>query len=156
MARRIKRDLPKLTELLNEKLDQWRKEHGEHFEYSRAGETYLAVMERQELEWNAYKEEKHHLMLIKKQEDKVLVDTASSRFAAGAAATNHSRVVVGIKKAGGGAVVVGGGLSRQPLGDAQKKENARQHGVGVAVDAAVVSKPVRTMGTKQSSSRFKS
>jgi Ase1/PRC1/MAP65 family protein len=156
MARRIKRDLPKLTELLNEKLDQWRKEHGEHFEYSRAGETYLAVMERQEQEWNAYKEEKHHLMLIKKQEDKVLVDTASSRFAAGAAATNHSRVVVGIKKAGGGAVVVGGGLSRQPLGDAQKKENARQHGVGVAVDAAVVSKPVRTMGTKQSSSRFKS
>ena len=66
MARRIKRELPKLTQHLKEKLAEWRNRHGEDFLYQRG--VYLDEMARQEDEWNAYKEQKHK-KLHKKHDD---------------------------------------------------------------------------------------
>jgi protein regulator of cytokinesis 1 len=68
MARRIKRDLPRLTELLTEKLHEWKENNDEDFQYH--GEVYLAVMDRQEEQWNQYKAEEMHRKLKKKQEEK--------------------------------------------------------------------------------------
>lgn len=68
MAKRIKRELPRLTESLLAKLSEWKEKHGEHFKYS--DRIYLDVMDEQEQEWNEYKEQKHQRMLIKKQEEK--------------------------------------------------------------------------------------
>jgi protein regulator of cytokinesis 1 len=93
MAKRIKRDLPRLTEILEGKLSDWKEKHGEHFKYS--GKSYLDIMDEQEREWEDYKEQKHQRMLIKKQEEKAL---GESRF-------------VGKKK------------GRQPLNNAQNKGN---------------------------------
>lgn len=76
MAKRIKRDLPRLTEILDGKISEWKEKHGEHFKY--AGRYYLDIMEEQEREWNEYKEQKHQRMLIKKQEEKAF---GESRFA---------------------------------------------------------------------------
>jgi protein regulator of cytokinesis 1 len=98
MAKRIKRDLPRLTGILAEKLTEWKDKHGEQFKF--AERYYLDLMEEQELEWNDYKEQKHQRMLVKKQEEKVLGD---SRFA------GKKRV-----------------KARQPVGDALDKENAGQ------------------------------
>lgn len=166
MARRIKRDLPKLTTVLLQKLEQWRKEHDEDFQY--CGQVYLQVMERQEQEWSHYKEEKHQLMLIKKQEEKSLVDK-KSRYggvgigvAIGGAPHHHHRVVGGTTGVGGGAAK---NVHRQPLGDAEKKENARgrKAAATTAKPRSGVAAPIhhhpasaRTMGAKQSSMRFKS
>ena len=100
MAKRIKRDLPRLSDILVGKLSEWKEKHGEHFKYS--GQAYLDIMDQQEQEWNDYKEQKHQRMLVKKQEEKGLGD---KRFA-------------GKKKV------------RQPLSDAQDRGNAviRQRG----------------------------
>jgi protein regulator of cytokinesis 1 len=98
MAKRIKRDLPRLTDILAEKLTEWKDKHGEQFKY--AERYYLDLMEEQELEWNDYKEQKHQRMLVKKQEEKILGD---SRFA-------------GKKRA----------TPRQPIGDTLDKENSGQ------------------------------
>ncbi|CAB9502953.1 protein regulator of cytokinesis [Seminavis robusta] len=53
MARRIKRDLPKLTSMLEEKLFEWKEQHGEDFQLH--GENYFDIMERRELEWEEFK-----------------------------------------------------------------------------------------------------
>lgn len=53
MARRIKRDLPRLTELLTEQLLEWKESHNEDFLYG--GQPYLDAMDRQEEEWSQYK-----------------------------------------------------------------------------------------------------
>ena len=67
MARRIKRELPRLTKLLEDKLREWKEENGEDFQYR--GEVYLDTMERQEEEWNNYKKTELQLKLKKKQEE---------------------------------------------------------------------------------------
>ena len=54
MARRIKRDLPKLTSLLQEKLQEWSEKHEKEFQFH--GEDYLNIMKRQEIEWSQYKD----------------------------------------------------------------------------------------------------
>ncbi len=66
MARRIKRDLPRLTEMLNEKLIEWTDSHGEDFQYQ--GHIYFDVMEQQEEEWSDYKKNEQQLKLKKKQD----------------------------------------------------------------------------------------
>lgn len=99
MAKRIKRELPRLTETLVGKLSEWKDKHAEHFKYS--GRVYLDIMDEQDQEWNEYKEQKHQRMLIKKQEEKTMGEL---RFG-------------GKKKM----------KSRQPLSDAaQDKENTAQ------------------------------
>ncbi|KAG7362213.1 microtubule associated protein MAP65/ASE1 family protein [Nitzschia inconspicua] len=70
MARRIKRDLPKLTKLLEEKLDEWKESNGEDFLYN--GEIYAETMERQEEEWQEYKKSEMQLKLRKKQDDQIM------------------------------------------------------------------------------------
>ena len=66
MARRIKRDLPRLTKMLNEKLIEWTDSHGEDFQYN--GQIYFDVMDRQEEEWVEYKKNEAQLKLKKKQD----------------------------------------------------------------------------------------
>ena len=66
MARRIKRDLPRLTKMLNEKLIEWTDSNGEDFQYN--GQIYFDVMDRQEKEWVEYKKNEAQLKLQKKQE----------------------------------------------------------------------------------------
>lgn len=77
MDKRIKRELPRLTQILVDKLSEWKEKHNEHFKYK--SQSYLDIMDQQEEEWNTYKEEKHLRMQNKKHEEKSLGD--SSRFA---------------------------------------------------------------------------
>ena len=72
MAMRIKKELPKLTSLLVEKLIEWKTEHGEEFQF--AGRAYLEEMEHQEEEWKRYKEEESKSKRIKKQEERSQVE----------------------------------------------------------------------------------
>jgi Ase1/PRC1/MAP65 family protein len=72
MAKRIKRDLPKLTAILLEKLQEWKVEHGEDFQYG--GGVYLETMERQENEWKLYKENESKTKIMKKQEARAQVE----------------------------------------------------------------------------------
>jgi protein regulator of cytokinesis 1 len=72
MAKRIKRELPKLTQMLDEKLQEWKNMNGEDFKYR--GNVYLKVIEEQEEEWQQYKENETQLKLKKKQEEKASVE----------------------------------------------------------------------------------
>lgn len=72
MARRIKRDLPRLSELLVEKLFEWEKKHGENFVYQ--GKPYIQVMMQQEEEWNQYKAEEMQRKMKKKQEEHAYIE----------------------------------------------------------------------------------
>ncbi|KAL3945898.1 MAG: hypothetical protein SGBAC_000049 [Bacillariaceae sp.] len=65
MARRIKKELPKLTKLLAEKLLEWKERNKEDFQYQ--GEIYIDVMEAQHDEWKRYKEEEMQNKRKKKQ-----------------------------------------------------------------------------------------
>jgi len=53
MARRIKRDLPKLTTLLEEKLQEWIEKHEQPFQLH--GTDYAIIMQQQEADWTEYK-----------------------------------------------------------------------------------------------------
>lgn len=55
MAKRIKRELPKVTDMLEEKLKQWEDDHDEEFLYD--GEAYSKRMEQQEADWLQFKDE---------------------------------------------------------------------------------------------------
>jgi len=67
MARRIKKDLPKMTASLQEKLAEWQQWTGEEFKYQ--GRVYSEVMMRQEDEWVQYKATEMQMKLKKKQEE---------------------------------------------------------------------------------------
>eukprot|EP00934_Nitzschia_sp_Nitz4_P001643 Nitzschia sp. Nitz4//scaffold35_size145790//10196//12133//NITZ4_003005-RA/size145790-processed-gene-0.173-mRNA-1//1//CDS//3329549049//1643//frame0 len=67
MARRIKKDLPRLTKHLLEKLQEWEETTGEAFQYN--GATYTEIMQQQEEEWLEYKSNEMQLKLKKKQEE---------------------------------------------------------------------------------------
>lgn len=97
MARRIKRELPKLTALLEEKLQEWKENHGEEFQLH--GQGYSEIMERQEEEWANYKNSLS-LQKKKKQEEKSF---SENRFAPLTRKTSSSR----------------------PFGDASSRENSR-------------------------------
>lgn len=64
MAKRIKRDLPKLSSLLHEKLQEWSEKHDKPFLFH--GEDYSNIMKRQEMEWTEYK---NSLALEKKKKN---------------------------------------------------------------------------------------
>ena len=68
MSRRIKKDLPKYTELLQKKLREWVNTHGEPFFFK--GEPYADVIQKQEEEWQQYKDNQTKRKLKKKQEEK--------------------------------------------------------------------------------------
>jgi protein regulator of cytokinesis 1 len=68
MSRRIKKDLPKYTEVLQKKLKEWVNTHGEPFLFK--GDRYTDVMQKQEDEWQQYKDNQTKRKLQKKQEEK--------------------------------------------------------------------------------------
>jgi len=72
MAKRIKRELPKLTAALEEKLLDWKREHGEDFQVG--GKVYLDIMRIQDIQWNRYKENESKAKLKKKQKERALTD----------------------------------------------------------------------------------
>ena len=102
MARRIKRDLPRLTDALTEKLLEWKEKHGTDFKYH--GETYFKVMERQDEEWSRYKADELQRKQKKKQDE--ACHLIENRFGG-----SHTRP----KKK----------TTRGPLGDAQPRQNSR-------------------------------
>eukprot|EP00980_Cylindrotheca_fusiformis_P030192 scaffold24531_cov122-Cylindrotheca_fusiformis.AAC.1 len=65
MARRIKKELPKLTKLLVEKLAEWKECNKEEFQYQ--GEVYRDVMKQQDEEWKQHKEDEMQMKRKKKQ-----------------------------------------------------------------------------------------
>ena len=67
MARRIKKDLPKLTAQLQEKLVEWHQWTGEEFKHH--GRVYADVMVEQEDEWVQYKASEMQMKMRKKQEE---------------------------------------------------------------------------------------
>ena len=67
MARRIKKDLPKLTLQLQEKLVEWHQWTGEEFKHH--GRVYAEVMVEQENEWVQYKASEMKMKMKKKQEE---------------------------------------------------------------------------------------
>eukprot|EP00339_Tiarina_fusa_P022061 CAMPEP_0117027810 /NCGR_PEP_ID=MMETSP0472-20121206/20284_1 /TAXON_ID=693140 ORGANISM="Tiarina fusus, Strain LIS" /NCGR_SAMPLE_ID=MMETSP0472 /ASSEMBLY_ACC=CAM_ASM_000603 /LENGTH=621 /DNA_ID=CAMNT_0004735139 /DNA_START=83 /DNA_END=1948 /DNA_ORIENTATION=+ len=102
MARRIKKELPKLTSLLQEKLEEWKQDHGEDFQYN--GDLYNDVMVRQEDEWMEYKATEMQLKLQKKQQEQVLEE-------------NKLLGKTGVSKTKS--------LQSKPLGNANRLNNAR-------------------------------
>lgn len=66
MSKRIRKDLPKYTDVLNKRINEWEAEHEEKFMFR--GESYLETMERQEKEWKAYKDHEMQMKLRKKQQ----------------------------------------------------------------------------------------
>lgn len=135
MARRIKRELPRLTDLLIEKLVEWKDLNGEEFQYR--GERYLDLMERQEEEWNRYKAEELQRKLKKKQEEKCLKE---NKFSSAPLFARH-----------------GGKKKRGPLGDAQGTTNADTRHAGKGHDLkkpAAISKQQRPTKPLQSEMNF--
>lgn len=72
IAKRIKKELPKLTRMLKDKLHEWKETTEEDFQYH--SEVYLDVMQRQEDEWNTYKEHEMQVKRRKKQEEQTSVE----------------------------------------------------------------------------------
>jgi len=68
MQKRIKKDLPKYTDILSKKLREWEKECGEKFFWK--GRDYAVVMAEQEQEWQAKKDAEAQKKLEKKQQEK--------------------------------------------------------------------------------------
>jgi protein regulator of cytokinesis 1 len=132
MARRIKRDLPKLTELLVEKLHEWKETHDEDFQFG--GEVYLDAMDRQEEEWDEYKAVEVQKKLQKKQEEKTSVE---NRYAT----ASQVAPPAGKKKA------------TRPLADSKTKENKKNPPRSRSNDTAKPG-PERAMGEKQTSVKF--
>jgi Ase1/PRC1/MAP65 family protein len=67
MGRRIKKELPKLSKHLEEKLVEWRKWTGEEFKHN--GRVYAEVMVEQEDDWVQHKANEMQMKLKKKQEE---------------------------------------------------------------------------------------
>jgi len=135
MAKRIKRELPRLTDLLVEKLSEWKDKHGDDFQYK--GEIYFDAMDHQEEEWNQYKVDEQQRKLKKKQEEQVYTE---------------NRYVNG-KPLGHGHPAKKKAVSR-PLADAQEKENVRHPSRSKSHEVTRKAAPLREMGKKQSSVRF--
>ena len=111
MAKRIKRELPKLTSTLSEKLELWNQEHGEHFQVH--GKVYLDVMAQQDEDWNQYKENEAKAKLKKKQEER---SQTENRFGGH---SNGFKSSAALKKRPPHAT-----KPSKPLRDAKSKENA--------------------------------
>lgn len=129
MARRIKKELPRLTDLLSEKLAEWKEEHGEEFQYR--GEDYIDTMAAQEEEWQQYKEAEMQRKLRKKQQEQAAVE---SRY---------------LKPSKTKAI-------HRPLGDAAARENVSRHPTRHrSHDVGKPSAPRGPgLGKKQASTRF--
>ena len=163
MAKRIKRDLPKMTEHLIERLAEWRESHGGDFQFM--GEVYLDVIARQEDEWKQYKEEEMQRKLKKKQEEKANSDNRFSSMPllahpftnlTAAAALDPSKL----------SSAAGTKIATRPLGDSTMRSNVVMHqrsqsrskARGLSHDVLKVTTsngvPARTLGAKQASSKF--
>jgi protein regulator of cytokinesis 1 len=67
MSKRIKKDLPRYTELIEKKLKEWQDMNGDSFLYK--GRPYLEIIRSQEEEWRQYKDNETQQKLRKKQEE---------------------------------------------------------------------------------------
>ena len=163
MAKRIKRDLPKMTEHLIERLADWKESHGSDFQFK--GEVYLDVIARQEDEWKQYKEGEMQRKLKKKQEEKANCDNRFSSVPLLAHPLPSTTVGTAVdpsrlNRAAGTIVVT------RPLGDSTMRSNvvthqrsqSRSKTRGVSHDATKVATnfvvPAQTLGEKQASSKF--
>jgi hypothetical protein len=77
MSRRIRKDLPRLTDELGKKLREWEEMSGSPFLYK--GTSYLNIMDRQDEEWKQYKENQTQLKLKKKQQERITLDNNRGR-----------------------------------------------------------------------------
>jgi len=157
MARRIKKELPRLTDLLMQKLVEWKEDpdnNNRDFEYN--GQVYLQLMDRQEEEWQQYKEIEMQRKLKKKQREQTFADHRFPSTKFGGTKNKNAPVAGGID--GGGA----GASHQRTLGDARSRANSRppnhagrnhSHDVGKAA-AGESEAPLRGLGTKPQSTRF--
>lgn len=134
MARRIKRDLPRLTEVLVEKLHEWKESHGEGFQLR--GELYLDTMDRQEEDWDQYKAVELQRKLQKKQEEKTSVE---NRYAT----VNHL-----------GGLPLAGKKASRPLAEDTKENKRSNPARSRSHDTTKPTAPDRAMGKKQTSVKF--
>lgn len=68
MSRRIKKDLPKYTQVLRKKCIEWEQTHSSQFMYK--DKSYLELMEEQEEQWKEYKEKETQLKLEKRMKER--------------------------------------------------------------------------------------
>lgn len=68
MSRRIKKDLPKYTQVLHKKCIEWEQTHSSQFMYK--DKSYLELMEEQEEQWKEYKEKETQLKLEKRMKER--------------------------------------------------------------------------------------
>ena len=102
MSRRIKRDLPKYTEHLAKKLEEWSRAHDEPFMYK--GEDYLSMIKRQEVQWQDYKENQAQMKRQKKQEERSTYSSKSGDYQrrnVGSMASHNSHSTNGSGGSGG-------------------------------------------------------
>ena len=112
MARRIKKDLPKYTDLLVKKLKEWQDRNGNHFTHN--GKAYYDLISKQEKMWRTYKDTEMQQKLKKKQEEKAHdMDRANERW--GKPLPGKKKVILTTNKATNG-----------PLSDACNKTNVMQ------------------------------
>jgi Ase1/PRC1/MAP65 family protein len=146
MAKRIKRDLPKLTETLTETLAEWKQVHDEDFQYK--GHVYLDVMARQEEEWKQYKAEEMHRKLKKKQEEKAFVDNrmTAQNPAAGPSKKRPTKPLADSTSSHNIEAV----QQQQPSKKLPLPSKARTQ----SHDVSKVAVPVRSLGEKHPSTKF--
>merc|ERR1712032_214748 len=77
MSRRIRKDLPRLTDELGKKLREWEGMSKSPFLYK--GTSYLDKMDQQDKEWKQYKENQTQLKLKKKQQERTIHDNNRRR-----------------------------------------------------------------------------
>lgn len=123
MARRIKKDLPKYTDMLEKKLKEWKQAHGESFIFQ--GQSYSDAIQKQDDEWRSYKDNEMQNKLKKKQEEKTLDrDRAGERW---------GKPLPGKKKA----IPTNGKTSGRPLSNAVSRTNVRAPSRGRNAQAGV-------------------
>jgi protein regulator of cytokinesis 1 len=88
MAKRIKKDLPKLTEMLEKKCREWKLEQGEPLLYK--GVPYSDTMKKQEEEWRDYKDEEANDKLRRKQEASAAAASCSENAMRSGATTSYT------------------------------------------------------------------
>jgi protein regulator of cytokinesis 1 len=90
MAKRIKKDLPKLTEMLEKKCREWKLEQGEPLLYK--GVPYSDTMKKQEEEWRDYKDEEANDKLRRKQEASAAAASCSENAMRSGTTTSYTSI----------------------------------------------------------------
>lgn len=159
MSRRIKKDLPKYTDVLTRKLKDWVVNHDEPFLFK--GDDYLMIMNRQEIQWQTYKETQAEIKRSKKQQHQEVGVGVKK----GMAASSYKSAPLADKTnskfgpAGSGAVVEKGNkkASSRPLsrlrGMSRMKDRGGAAGAGAGAEKKERSRSVRAGNTSRGKTR---